>query len=396
MRSALYTGMKRLLPVVLLAACGSSNSSEPETPYALCDGSDGVRLAIMNGGGQLETNYPFTNPYGWQFLFLTGRCEFIAQPDVSANSGLLTGTFTSAQAEELAVKLAPLSGKSYRAFGGCSDATTTQVITGDGYAEGVCGDEPPALVKEALSVVSPAFELARGAGTPLGGPVEVVAIGDYYKLSAADAVAWPFSWPIEQASVLWSSTNGAADLLAHARTLTGDDAAIARQLRSDANASPAARGNMDVTSGGKDYALFMRDQVDPALNSAITAFRAANDPYIPKPIALCDTKRVLEASFDTPSLYGKTFSASTQQELPCDAQLCWDGSFREESPVSTSLRVERAEQPRSCLGDPPYTSLSTDLQPLIDAYHAGYPNQPVVIDVSLVGAQPGQTTLRED
>jgi len=388
--------MKRALPwVLLLAGCPGAEPAEeakPATDYVLCDGSDGVRLAIVNTGGHVDSSYAFSHPYGWQYLFVTGRCTFIARLDAFAASDFVTGSFSSEQADTLAEGLAltQLVGKTYRTQGGCPDAPVTQVISATGYAEGACGDEPPALIADTLAGVAPALELARSNGQIASGAVEVVAIGftQDSKTPVPVGIAWPFAWPIRDASVLWTS-RGAPDLLEHVRTLTGADAELARQLRSDAFAKPIYRGHVDVVVGETGYQLFVRDQVDPAWQRAIDTFRSANDPFRAKPITLCDPARVVDGvTFDAPALYEKTFSVSTQAKVPCGAQLCWDGDFREEYPVSTTLRLERPAQPRSCLGELSYTSFQADLQPLVDAYRSGYPKQRVIIDVSLLGAAP--------
>jgi hypothetical protein len=399
--------MKRVLRWVLplLLACDDSESASSAPPATrnsavLCDGSEAVRLAIMNNGGEVDTAHPFTHPYGWTYLFVTGRCTFISQPEASAARDLATGTFSQEQADTLSrsLKLAELSGKTYRARSFCSDAPVTQVITADGYAEGACGDQPPALIADVLSGVSPALELARSVGQPPRGAIEVVAIADYLgsKSPPAAAIAWPFSWPITEAAVPWTTTRGAHGLLARVRTLTGADAELARELRSRAWAMPVYSGHLDITAGETSYALFLRDAIDPALQASIASFRGDNDLHLPRPIALCSPERVLDdVRLDEASLQGTTLHVSTDEDLPCGAELCWDGSFAEEVPVGAAVRIARPEQPRSCLGPRPAIIRDADLQPLIDAFRRGYPKQSVTIALGLVGAPPFVNTLSD-
>ena len=46
--------------------------------YALCDGSDAIRLAVVSEGGFVDSTYEFTNRYGHSYLFVDGRCHYYA------------------------------------------------------------------------------------------------------------------------------------------------------------------------------------------------------------------------------------------------------------------------------------------------------------------------------
>lgn len=64
---------------------GTADGATPNAgPYVLCDGSDAVRLSLVSaGGGPLPDSHLFTNPYGWSFLYVDGRCNFVSSTDVT-------------------------------------------------------------------------------------------------------------------------------------------------------------------------------------------------------------------------------------------------------------------------------------------------------------------------
>jgi len=85
--------LRSLLPCLALCACADKDSpARSDQPYAICDGSDDVRLALVSQRGQLELTSTFTNPYGWTYLFVNGRCEFVAAPDISTLGDAIEGS----------------------------------------------------------------------------------------------------------------------------------------------------------------------------------------------------------------------------------------------------------------------------------------------------------------
>ncbi|MET0287713.1 MAG: hypothetical protein ABW352_24710 [Polyangiales bacterium] len=384
----------KLVSCVALASCGSEQSGPA---YALCDGSSEVRFGTASVGGHVDTTYSFTNPYGHSFLFVNGRCEFVGS---ASNGDYVAGTLTPAQADTLtsAFDLANVEGKSFRAQSGCADASTLQVMTGNGYLELLCGADEPKYARIAPDALNQAQEIIA-TGSPVQGDVSVLAIGNFQVKDApnANAVAWPLSWPLADAAVEWDTSRGAPNLLDVVKRVSGTQAAQLQGLRRAAASRPVHRGYVEVLAGERGYALYVRDELDDAWSDAIARFTQELDPYAAKPIEVCGDD-TLSLQLDAPYLIDAILSVTTQAQAPCGARLCWDGSFREEVPVGATLRVERGDTSRSCEGGPSYTYLRADLQPLIDAYRAGYPGSAKVeIEVSVVGAMPpAERTLLTD
>ena len=59
-------------------ASGDGGGTASNGEYALCDGSDEIRLGVASDGGALDTAYELTNPYGHSFLFIDGHCHYYA------------------------------------------------------------------------------------------------------------------------------------------------------------------------------------------------------------------------------------------------------------------------------------------------------------------------------
>jgi hypothetical protein len=372
--------MKRALAIALvLAACGDDDSAA----YVLCDGSDAVRFGIASIGGHVDSTYHFTNPYGHSFIFVTGRCEFAGS---TATGVYRSGTLTKAQAETLtrAFDLANVDGKSFRASGGCPDATLFQVMTSNGYVELTCGAEPPSYAHIADDGALQAQQIVDAAGVLVTGAVSVLAVGDFQIKEQPNpgAVPWPFGWPVAEIAVERSNLGGSSSAGHAGRTITGADAERARSLR-----TTTSRGFVDVRAGERDYALFVRDELEPALAASIARFRSEVDPFAHREVEVC-SHEILQVALDEPSVIGKDVNITTTEELPCGARLCWDGEFREEVPVGATLRVEVPSSSRRCEGDTSFTSLHAGLQLLVDGYRQGYPSTPVQIELVVAGAKP--------
>jgi hypothetical protein len=234
------------------------------------------------------------------------------------------------------------------------------------------------------------YAAVRAAGHELTGPVELLAFGGGKDANAPSPSTqpWPFAWPVSEVAQTWEAAQGTRNLLAKKRVLTGADAALARQLRTSERTTNAHAGSIDVVADGAGYALFLHDQV--AFAPAIERFLASSDPSRPKLLALCQPGKMLTGvRFDDPYVYDHMLTATTTDEVPCGAQICWNGNLEERDPVAAALFVEPSPTPLTCLGGKAdYTSLSVDLQPLIDAFHASYPKQPVELDAVLNGANP--------
>lgn len=376
------TFKRALLVSLLLTACGDDDAPHDDgavqqARFTLCDGSGGVRLSLVTaGGGPLPDSYAFSNPYGWRFLYVDGKCNFVASSDV--NGQLLTGTFTAEQSKTISetLDLDATAGVVYRFQGGCPDAPASIVTTPYAYIESTCGDDhPPTQVAAALAW-EPVFTLAKTVGRPSTGSVSILALPSNAVLNSA--TLWPFSFSIAQAT--YANDGSYADVPAHAKSLTGADAALARQLWSSGREGPTWRGALPVTSEGKTYELYFRDDIDPAFAGEISTFKARYDVSSARPVARCDARRMLTVGPADAGVYGHIITASVPAAAPCAVELCWDGAFAEKSPVGAHLALQAPAEPRTCIG-PPHLTVSADMQPMLDAYRASYPRSAVVIDL---------------
>jgi hypothetical protein len=241
----------RALLLLFVAACGAETTAE----YTLCDGSDAVRLSISTGGGFVAEQELFTHEAS-PFLRVTGTCEFLVTP--RQGHAWLTGTLSAEQAQALSqtLRLGELDALRYRSpENGCLDGSTTVIGTASGFASCTCGcgENAPAAATQALKESAAAYDVARNAGTPLRGPVEVIAVEQEADLDV-QAASWPFAFPVTEIAV-GSLTS---DDFARARVLEGAEAEQARALRDAASTwEPAAYYLAD----GKLYALLVRERM---------------------------------------------------------------------------------------------------------------------------------------
>jgi hypothetical protein len=370
---------------LVLVACGDDEPADgrgkeaiQKTPHALCDGSDGVRLALVSGGGgPLPDDHAFSNPYGWRFLYVDGDCHFVANSEEKAK--LLTGTFSAEQGQMLsdALGLEATTGILYQFQNTCPDAPANFVITPDAFIQTGCGDDHPPAVVEAAMNWEPAFALAESAGKLSTGPVSIVALPREGTLDSASP--WPFAWSIDQVTPTAEDRVSYTEVTKYAKTLSGSEATTARELWGLAAPTEPWANYVPVTSAGKTYMLYFRDELEASSADKILKFRTTHGLDAARPIALCDESRVLATSGER-NLYSRVVNANVGEDVPCGVELCWNGSFDESYPVQAGVRLQKPAQERTCLGNPSL-SVSADLQPMIDAFRASYPRTPVEIDL---------------
>lgn len=379
---------------------GSATSTAGQ-PYVLCDGSDDVRLAINETGGGVPQSYAFTNPHGYRFLYVTGKCEFVADGAQESVGGWIDGTLSAEQAATLSARLglSNLSGKSYH-DSSCPDASYLSIGTTSGYADCSCGCDvgAPSDVLHAVDAVSEAFTFVAQAGRPLTGPVGllVVTMPAPSMVAAERAQAWPFSFTVDSVAVTLEQQNRQHDASSLARTLSGDDANAARSLRSAELARDPFSAGIQAKDGAQAYWVYTRDQLAAPLEAKIDAYHTAHSPYAPKPLAPCSGERVENLGFSSATVtQGGELFATTERELACDVRLCWDGSFLESLPVQARLEAERIQAARSCQGEGA-RYLATDLTLLKERFRASYPDVPVEVRVILKGYAGGDVGLLKE
>ena len=97
-----------LLVAIAITGCGgqstdSSGGGGTTQSQPLCDGSETLRFVLYSGGGYVEQEYGFTNPYGYSLLAITGQCEaYVSQ---SYMMGVRHLTLTKERAETVAPSL---------------------------------------------------------------------------------------------------------------------------------------------------------------------------------------------------------------------------------------------------------------------------------------------------
>lgn len=362
-------------------------------PYVLCDGSEQVRLGIQVEGGHVDQAYSFTDPLGHAFLFIDGKCNFVAKE--AGDRDWSWGALSPEQGAQIAqqLELSALVGISHRDRNGCPDSSTLSFSVAGGYGEVGCqGDEKtrPAMLTRAAEKLTEVLAMVKLSGRPPEGAVEVLVLSDWPQGPKEElpVIEWPFAWPVSEVAVTSQEHHrqGALQSLAH-RALHGSDAERARLLRSDAERSRGYAHATFVREKGQLYTVWFREQLPAALAEAIRAFDVEHDPYRPKPIEPCDPARVVAFEFSSTTLYYDTLlNGYAEPRSACGYRLCWSGEFREESPVGTRLDVMRVEPPLRCLGEP--QSFVADLSPIVRAYERGYPGaERVVIDLALAGAR---------
>lgn len=362
--------------------------------YQLCDGSDDVRFAFNQAGGHVESTYGFTNPYGHQFLYITGKCDFVASKGTSYVEGWVKGALSAEQAAALTEGLAlrDFAGLLYTDPQSCPDAGTSSLATAAGYVDCSCGcdDAAPASVTAAMSGVERALATIATVAHPLEGPLALIAVvaPSDVKLPNSRVLSWPLGWPISSIAISQEESQGLYPRGSgeQSRTTVRDqEAAALRDLRAQALAQDRYARTLLVEQGGQVYWLYLRDELAPALAAAVETFRAAVDPAAVKPLTVCVGDPVANLTFETVVLTGGDhLFVQPRGDSASGLRVCWDEAFQEEVPAQVILRVERTPDPRTRRGGNT-SGFTTDLRPIVEAYRRGYPGARVEVALVLPG-----------
>jgi hypothetical protein len=231
-------------------------------PYVVCDGSERVRLAVRSaGGGPLEPTFGFTHPYGHSFLFVTGKCEYMAGGDLT--HGVVTGSLSREQAERIQADLAleRLPSFSKHQDEACPDASVLFVQTATGYGECSCGcddDAPTGLAQ----VIDAAGKLQQSLAKGTVAPDSVL---DVIAFSTDDTSQVYQAWPLgfDLASIALPEADAyESENKNKVQQFEGADATSLRALRTSARAAVPDGSDVRVkTAGGQRYRIYVRDQV---------------------------------------------------------------------------------------------------------------------------------------
>jgi hypothetical protein len=257
-------------PLVMLAgvACEDTHAD-----YALCDGSEQIRFGFKSGGGQVEQSYFFLHRFGFRFLFIDGRCDFLFSEQQDAPGAVVRGHLDASSVAQIEARLRldQLPEEPFVDMESCPDAGNNWLATAEFYGNCTCDCAPPAALEHTLSAIPDVLATLRTRAAAASGAVELVALMREPESPQKDVPDWPFAWPVtEVVNDSLSETNAALKL----RVLEGSDADTARALRSDASTQRDKR--VLVRSDTTLYELFARDQIEDALLAEIQRFSEAS------------------------------------------------------------------------------------------------------------------------
>ncbi len=251
---------------------GSGGGAGSANSYALCDGSQDIRLGVVVEGGFVETTYEHTNPYGHSFLFVDGRCHYYASE--SWLKGVVQGDLSQERAAQIskALALPRVQALDYHDAESCPDAGAVWVRTAAGYVDCTCGCDAkaPAGVEAAIDAAGELKLELLAEGEPLAGPIRLLAVVEDKPLGSGAGVAeWPLIWPLSDIGMTWESLSRRIQLTT--RLLSGRDAETVRMLRARRLESDPHAGSLQTTDLGKTYSLFMREELPESAQRAVEA-----------------------------------------------------------------------------------------------------------------------------
>jgi hypothetical protein len=192
----------------------SSDSVEPDSSSGgsttgdegfarICDGSDGLRLAMVLGGGGPVPN-EIEREIGFYYLYVLGNCQYFALPADSGQTwpDARTGTLDEATEEQLSLaldygNLANVAG----AWGTEAVADGSTLLVSDGVVTMACyaGCEDGPAEAQALWAELGWIDELWASGEDLAGPVRVSVIG--WVDSTIDELGAPWPLPIDPWSI---------------------------------------------------------------------------------------------------------------------------------------------------------------------------------------------------
>jgi len=259
-----------VLVATLLAGCGSGPTPEAATAStaAICDGSGGVRLAVVvGGGGPAEPGIAMLAENGWRFLLVDGACN--AWILTTQDDPLRTLVLSRAQEQRLASQLRLSEWKALEGShaGGCLDAP------GIGYrfdSSRIYGSECGLSPGDPLRDLNTAFdaqivELASAA-TPVSGDMRYLLLPDVGPAGGAGRAPVPWPLVVTPESIALSQEQAVQYNPGSSLRATGLDATRLRAIRAMRLNGSSGNGPVNdfayvVSTGGIVYQLFARDSV---------------------------------------------------------------------------------------------------------------------------------------
>jgi hypothetical protein len=268
------TGARLLVGLSLawasVAGCdaGSAGADAGATiaPLRICDGTQGVRLAVaIRGGGPSSAGQAMLSENGWQLLLVTGSCRASL---LTYHVGPVREVSLSQEQEEAlsrALRLGGWASSMRPAGGGCVDAPGISYrFDGQRLSGAVCGLPAGHPLEELNAAFLSQLQTLAVVATPVSGDVRYLvqrtpspAPGD-----SRAPVAWPLAIP------LGSVVQGVAEAQPYtpgtSRRATASEANMLRAISATATAGPSEVGpTFDFTpivgDDGQRYQLFIRD-----------------------------------------------------------------------------------------------------------------------------------------
>ena len=215
----------------------TTTQAQPLTAAEICDGSDDIRIAsFYKGGGQVEPGREHLSMDGFHYFYLDGHCRYWVLP-VGENALLAThtGTLSDAEVEALGEELELHLWEQYATATvephQLVDAGASSLHLGDvtlSCPTNCTRSSYEAQVKAIQSTLHEEMTSLHAKGTPLDGPVRVMAVrqdlnGQAYQWPIA---SWDLSMSVEDVIVPLEETSSQPPF-----ELTGDDALKIRELR---------------------------------------------------------------------------------------------------------------------------------------------------------------------
>ena len=269
------------------AATSAAESAEP-----MCDGSDALRfIQVTEGGGQSITPYYFTEPHGYSFFAVDGKCRYYVEDDYMR--GIFTGTLTPDDAAQLSADMhwSELDGwVDLESEGSCFDASTATLIKPNAAVGCYCACKAaPMGLTEAMRNVTKWQEKMLEEGTPLDGPVgALIDTTSRGGPSAQPIYEWPLERSIDSIPDLLLEPLGDPRLVAGsdqwARFDDPEEFKKLRELRAEAlrakDESSGFTPAILIRDGNKLYDLYVRDEPQDGFEQAWNDLR---DSAVPTP-----------------------------------------------------------------------------------------------------------------
>lgn len=257
------------------AADGGNDEDAGSSRPVLCDGSDALRLVYSSSGGFVSPAFGFTNPYGHSFLAVDGKCRYFAEDNYML--GILSGTLTTADAEQLSADLHWNDLDSWASYGlnkdaPCPDSSVISLAKAKASAGCSCGCDPaaPSGLGDALAKAQSWLQKLEAIGKPLDGPVSaVITDASMGKAPRQPELDWPLARAIDAIPNLIVDLADTKLWMGAGPWARFDDAADYTKLRelrrttvtSDPRGPDFAGQAVLIRDHGKEYDLFVRDEL---------------------------------------------------------------------------------------------------------------------------------------